>query len=149
MVPENLRPSSTIYIGKSAGLAGLEIKLTIPRPWACPISDDRPSNCFCGRQGPSHRTLWNTVSPTNLACALKFPIEETQTYGALAKTAGNPKAVRAVGAPVGANPVSWFIPCHRAISADGRLDNYHWGVKRKRAMPDLRKGSRRLNSRLI
>jgi AraC family transcriptional regulator, regulatory protein of adaptative response / methylated-DNA-[protein]-cysteine methyltransferase len=58
----------------------------------------------------------------------------TSTYGALARAAGSPAASRATGAAVGANPISWFIPCHRAIAADGRLHNYHWGVARKRAM---------------
>ncbi|NEU34470.1 MGMT family protein, partial [bacterium LRH843] len=41
---------------------------------------------------------------------------------------------RAVGAAVGANPISWLIPCHRVLSSDGRLTGYHWGVERKRAM---------------
>ena len=65
---------------------------------------------------------------------LEIPPGKTETYGALAKATGSPKAARAVGAAVGANPISWFIPCHRALAADGRLHNYHWGVKRKRAM---------------
>ena len=75
---------------------------------------------------PFRRQVWRAL--------LEIPPGETQTYGALAKAAGSPKAARAVGAAVGANPISWFIPCHRALAADGRLHNYHWGVKRKRAM---------------
>ena len=75
---------------------------------------------------PFRRQIWRAL--------LDIPVGETWTYGALAKAAGHPKAARAVGAAVGANPISWFIPCHRALAADGRLHNYHWGVARKRAM---------------
>jgi len=75
---------------------------------------------------PFRRQVWRAL--------ITIPAGETQTYGALAAAAGSPKAARAVGAAVGANPISWFIPCHRALAADGRLHNYHWGVDRKRAM---------------
>jgi len=75
---------------------------------------------------PFRRQVWRAL--------LEIPAGETRTYGALAARIDAPKAARAVGAAVGANPVSWFIPCHRALAADGRLHNYHWGVARKRAM---------------
>ena len=47
---------------------------------------------------------------------------------------GSPKASRAVGAAVGANPISFVVPCHRAVGATGALTGYHWGLTRKRAM---------------
>lgn len=75
---------------------------------------------------PFRRQVWRAL--------LEIPAGETRTYGALAQRIDAPKAARAVGAAVGANPLSWFIPCHRALAADGRLHNYHWGVARKRAM---------------
>ncbi|MFN3610256.1 MAG: methylated-DNA--[protein]-cysteine S-methyltransferase [Hyphomonas sp.] len=75
---------------------------------------------------PFRRQVWRAL--------LEIPTGETRTYGHLAQKIDAPKASRAVGAAVGANPVSWFIPCHRALAADGRLHNYHWGVARKRAM---------------
>ena len=59
---------------------------------------------------------------------------ETVRYMDIASKINNPKAVRAVGAAIGANPISWVIPCHRILGADHRLTGYHWGVKRKRAM---------------
>lgn len=59
---------------------------------------------------------------------------ETVRYMDIAKAIDNPKAVRAVGAAIGANPISWVIPCHRILGADKRLTGYHWGVDRKRAM---------------
>jgi AraC family transcriptional regulator of adaptative response/methylated-DNA-[protein]-cysteine methyltransferase len=42
--------------------------------------------------------------------------------------------VRAVGTAVGRNPVSWLIPCHRALRKSGGLGGYHWGLPVKRAM---------------
>ena len=42
--------------------------------------------------------------------------------------------MRAVGTAVGRNPVSWIIPCHRALRKAGGLGGYHWGLGVKRAM---------------
>jgi AraC family transcriptional regulator of adaptative response/methylated-DNA-[protein]-cysteine methyltransferase len=61
----------------------------------------------------------------------------TATYGQVASWAGRPGAARATGAAIGANPISYLIPCHRAIGADGRLTGYHWGLARKAAMLGL------------
>ena len=57
---------------------------------------------------------------------------QTTTYGRLAVRIGAPKAVRAVGAANGANPVSVVVPCHRLIGANGRLTGYGGGLDRKR-----------------
>lgn len=59
---------------------------------------------------------------------------DTLRYMDIARHIQNPKAVRAVGAAIGANPISWIIPCHRILGADKRLTGYHWGIERKRAM---------------
>ena len=56
------------------------------------------------------------------------------SYRALAAAAGNPKASRATGSAVGANPVSFLIPCHRVIRESGISGHYRWGAVRKRAM---------------
>ena len=56
------------------------------------------------------------------------------SYSEIAREIGQPKASRAVGQAVGANPVAWLIPCHRVLRRDGALGGYHWGVERKRAM---------------
>ena len=45
-----------------------------------------------------------------------------------------PKAARAVGAAVGKNPISFVVPCHRALGKSGALTGYHWGLTRKQAM---------------
>jgi len=65
---------------------------------------------------------------------LAVPSGHVTTYSEIARHIGNAKAVRAVGTAVGRNPVSWLIPCHRALRRDGELGGYHWGLPLKRAM---------------
>ncbi len=65
---------------------------------------------------------------------LKIPCGETVTYSDIAKQIGKPKAARAVGNAVGANPISLLIPCHRVIRATGIIDNYGWGSPRKKLL---------------
>lgn len=93
---------------------------------AADVFEDGQPLPVCLYGTPFRRQVWRAL--------LEIPPGETRTYGDLASRIDAPKAARAVGAAVGANPVSWFIPCHRALAADGRLHNYHWGVARKRAM---------------
>jgi AraC family transcriptional regulator, regulatory protein of adaptative response / methylated-DNA-[protein]-cysteine methyltransferase len=65
---------------------------------------------------------------------LHVPSGHVTTYSQLAAAVGAPRAVRAVGTAVGRNPVSYLIPCHRAIAKSGALGGYHWGLPVKRAM---------------
>ena len=65
---------------------------------------------------------------------LTIPSGQVTTYSEIAGAIGAPKAVRAVGTAVGRNPVSWLIPCHRALRKSGGLGGYHWGLPVKRAM---------------
>lgn len=65
---------------------------------------------------------------------LDIPMGKATTYSSIANQIGRPKASRAVGAAVGANPISFVVPCHRAIGKSGALTGYHWGLTRKRAM---------------
>ena len=66
---------------------------------------------------------------------MALPPGELSTYGHLAEALGLPKnAARAVGTAVGANPISWVIPCHRVIRQTGMLGGYRWGLPRKVAM---------------
>ncbi len=62
---------------------------------------------------------------------LNLPFGDLTTYQAIADAIGNPKAVRAVGSAIGANPVAFFIPCHRVIRSTGALGGYRWGLTRK------------------
>ncbi len=65
---------------------------------------------------------------------LSIPSGQVTTYSEIAQHIGSPRAVRAVGTAVGRNPVSWLIPCHRALRKSGGLGGYHWGLPVKRAM---------------
>ena len=64
----------------------------------------------------------------------EIPAGRTASYLQIATRIGAPKAVRAVGAAIGANPLAVAIPCHRVIRTDGSLCGYRWGVDRKRAL---------------
>lgn len=65
---------------------------------------------------------------------LRIPSGHVTTYSEIARAIGHPAAVRAVGTAVGRNPISLFIPCHRALRKSGGLGGYHWGLPVKRAM---------------
>lgn len=65
---------------------------------------------------------------------LKIPMGKARTYSSIASGIGAPKASRAVGAAIGANPISFVVPCHRALGKSGALTGYHWGLTRKRAI---------------
>jgi len=65
---------------------------------------------------------------------LKIPMGKARTYSDIAAEVCTPKASRAVGAAVGANPIAFVVPCHRALGKSGALTGYHWGLTRKRAI---------------
>ena len=67
--------------------------------------------------------VWNILQ--------KIPVGKTKTYSEVAKTLGNPSAVRAVGSACARNKIAVVIPCHRVIKNDGSLAGYRWGVERK------------------
>jgi methylated-DNA-[protein]-cysteine S-methyltransferase len=56
----------------------------------------------------------------------------TASYGEVARAIGRPKAVRAVGAANGQNPIGLVVPCHRVIGSTGDLTGYGGGLERKR-----------------
>lgn len=70
----------------------------------------------------------------------RIPRGETRSYGEIARAIGAPRAVRAVGAACGANPLAVVVPCHRAVAADGRLTGYRWGLERKRRLLAMERG---------
>lgn len=63
---------------------------------------------------------------------LQIPFGETRTYGQIARQLGHPRAVRAVGAANGRNPISIVAPCHRVIGADGTLTGFAGGLAAKK-----------------
>ena len=62
---------------------------------------------------------------------LQIPRGSSTSYSALSKRIGKPRAQRAVGAAVGRNPLSIFVPCHRVLGLDGSLTGYAGGLGRK------------------
>ena len=68
---------------------------------------------------------------------LTIPFGETRSYSQIAQQIGNPKAVRAVGAANGRNPISIVAPCHRVIGASGKLTGFAGGLEAKERLLTL------------
>lgn len=68
---------------------------------------------------------------------LTIPYGETRTYGEIAKQIENPKAVRAVGAASGKNPIAIIAPCHRVIGSNGKLTGFAGGLQAKAYLLEL------------
>ena len=66
-----------------------------------------------------------------------IPYGETRSYLQISTAIGSPRAVRAVGAANGANPVPIVVPCHRVIGAKGKLVGYGGGLAMKRRLLEL------------
>ncbi|MFN0116319.1 MAG: methylated-DNA--[protein]-cysteine S-methyltransferase [Paracoccaceae bacterium] len=103
---------------------------TALRPWA--------DAAFGAERKPGEATpLFLIGAPFQIKvweALLAVPSGQVTTYSDIARAIGAPQAVRAVGTAVGRNPVSFLIPCHRALRKSGGLGGYHWGLPRKRAM---------------
>lgn len=65
---------------------------------------------------------------------LRLPPGQRVSYTQLAAMAGTPKAQRAVGSALAANPIGYLIPCHRVIRESGDSGHYRWGEERKAAL---------------
>lgn len=83
---------------------------------------------------PFQRAVWQELQ--------QIPYGKTVTYGDVAARIGRPRAVRAAGSAIGANPVAIIIPCHRVIGADGGLHGFGGGLDVKQALLEL-EGARR------
>ncbi|MHA6793936.1 methylated-DNA--[protein]-cysteine S-methyltransferase [Pseudonocardia bannensis] len=66
-----------------------------------------------------------------LGATRRIPAGQTRPYGWIAREAGRPRAVRAVGSVLARNPVPLLVPCHRVVRADGRLGDYMFGPAHK------------------
>jgi len=69
-----------------------------------------------------------------------IPYGETRSYAEVAEAVGRPRAVRAVGAANGANPLALVIPCHRVIASDGSLGGYAGGLALKARLLAMERG---------
>lgn len=72
------------------------------------------------------RTVWQALQ--------EIPYGTTKSYSDIAKAINRPKAVRAVGGAIGANPVPIVVPCHRVIGKDGSLTGFAGGLDIKRQL---------------
>lgn len=72
---------------------------------------------------PFQQRVWHAL--------LQIPYGHTLSYSDLSQRLGDLKAIRAVAAANGANPLAIFIPCHRVIGSDGSLTGYAGGLERK------------------
>ena len=80
--------------------------------------------------------IWNLL--------LDIPFGESLSYQSLSRKYGDEKAIRAIAAANGSNPIMILIPCHRVIGSDGSLTGYAGGLWRKEALLDLERGVQRL-----
>ncbi|MFN3375060.1 MAG: methylated-DNA--[protein]-cysteine S-methyltransferase [Burkholderiaceae bacterium] len=78
---------------------------------------------------PFQQAVWRALC--------KVPYGGTVAYGELARQLGQPRAVRALGAAVGRNPLCVVVPCHRVVGAGGALTGYAAGLERKQALLQL------------
>jgi methylated-DNA-[protein]-cysteine S-methyltransferase len=67
----------------------------------------------------------------------QIPFGETRTYGEMATSAGSPRAFRAAGSALGANPIPIVVPCHRVLRSGGGLGGYGGGLDVKRELLTL------------
>jgi methylated-DNA-[protein]-cysteine S-methyltransferase len=74
------------------------------------------------------RTVWSALKGIAYGC--------TATYAEIAKRCLRPRAVRAVGAAIGRNPISILIPCHRVVATNGSLAGFAGGLARKQWLLD-------------
>jgi len=87
-----------------------------------------------GRTVPTDLRSLSEFQRQVLAAARDIPAGEVRPYQWIAERIGRPKAVRAVGTALGANPVPLIIPCHRVIRGDGRCGGYVFGGQQKEAL---------------
>lgn len=126
--------------GEEAAFADMAVRW----PAAAFLEDSRATAPFAARIFEPER--WRAEEPLRVVligsdfqirvwtALLDIPLGRTETYSTIARRIGQPTASRAVGAAIGRNPVSFVVPCHRALGKSGALTGYHWGLTRKRAM---------------
>jgi AraC family transcriptional regulator of adaptative response/methylated-DNA-[protein]-cysteine methyltransferase len=120
------------YVEDHAGTAALAQRIFDPKLWRA----DQPLRVVLIGTDFEVR-VWESL--------LKIPMGRAVCYSDIAARIESPKASRAVGAAVGKNPISFVVPCHRALGKGGALTGYHWGITRKQAMIGWEAGQVGLN----
>jgi len=145
-------PIGPLALVVDGGGALVEINFDGRKPAGIPIDDAR---CACAARelneyfAGSRRAFTIPVAPrgTDFQRAVwselqRIPFGATISYGELARRIGRPKAVRAVGAANGANPIPIVIPCHRVIGSNGKLTGYGGGLDKKETLLAIERGAR-------
>lgn len=124
-------------------------------PEARLVADQQASGAVAERlfNGSTMRSLHLLVRGSNFQVSvwkalLRIPPGTLCSYRQLAEAIDRPRAIRAVGSAVGANPISWLIPCHRVIRGSGAPGGYRWGLIRKRALI-VRESAQRDESKVL
>jgi AraC family transcriptional regulator of adaptative response/methylated-DNA-[protein]-cysteine methyltransferase len=146
---------TAIVIGSDRGLAGLAFAdpggeqaalADMQRRWPAATYIEDYLNTAPLAQRIFDKKLWRPDQPLRVTLIgtdfevrvwetlLKIPMGRAVCYSDIANKIKAPKASRAVGAAVGKNPISFVVPCHRALGKSGALTGYHWGITRKQAM---------------
>jgi methylated-DNA-[protein]-cysteine S-methyltransferase len=113
-----------------------------PRVLAAPRKLDPPrrqlDEYFAGRRQrfelPLDWRLTHGFGRRVLSATARIPYGSVSTYKQVATEAGNPRASRAAGNALGANPLPIVVPCHRVLHGSGGLGGYTGGIERKRAL---------------
>jgi methylated-DNA-[protein]-cysteine S-methyltransferase len=122
-------------------LAGLAARLS-PRVLAAPRRLDGPrrelDQYFAGARRefdtPLDWSLTRGFGRRVLQATAAIPFGSVSTYRTVAGQAGNPRASRAAGNALGANPIPIIVPCHRILHSTGGLGGYTGGLERKRLL---------------
>lgn len=140
LVAATQRGVSAVYLGVAESALLAELRSEYPRAEITPATDSFQRwvreivQRIEGRQPhlelpldlqatAFQRRVWKELQ--------RIPRGRTRTYSQVARSLGQPKAVRAVARACAANPVSIVVPCHRVIREDGALAGYRWGLSRK------------------
>lgn len=130
------------FVGAEA-VAGLLGSVQASWPNADVVEDDAAAESIVARvfsrSAADGAPISVHVAGTNFQIAvwralLAIPEGRLASYSDVAESVGRPRAVRAVGAAVGANPCAFLIPCHRVIRSNGEIGGYRWGLTRKQAI---------------
>jgi len=140
LVAATERGVSAVYVGDAESTLLEELRNEYPRAEISPASDANQrwvKEIISRTEGKQphfelpldlqatafQRRVWQELQ--------RIPRGRTRTYSQVARSLGQPKAVRAVARACAMNPVSIVVPCHRVIREDGQLAGYRWGLSRK------------------
>ncbi len=127
---------------ESVGDDPAEFAAAYRRRFARPLrsADRAPAGLLPALRGRTASSLRLDLGPLSdferdvLTATRRIPAGETRPYGWVAREAGRPRAVRAVGSVLARNPVPLLVPCHRVVRADGHLGDYMFGTAHKQQL---------------